>query len=222
MVRIPRVTRDTLARCEAAVAFVLAGHAALLWATADTGLWAWSITGFLGLLGTLGLVGILRPSSDAVAAVRGALAVATAVLVGEATGSLTGLFWAWFMGLALLYPLVLPLRAAAGYVLGLRTPQMNKDHDYNGVSENQLRALERLGLLSAAWRGDAVSQWKEQQQQAGQEQQAVDAELKDIVLAGNGFIYAFPHYPGPMRCLEIQTGIQIGIGIDGLQGRDFR
>ena len=116
MVRIPRVTRDTLARAEAAVAVVLAGHAVLLWTSADTGLWVWSIAGFLGLLGVLGFAGIFRPSTDPVTVVRGALAVATAVLVGEATGSLTGLFWTWFMALALVYPLILPTRAAAGAV----------------------------------------------------------------------------------------------------------
>jgi len=117
MVHIPRITRATLARGESAVAFVLAVHAALLWSTADTGIWVWSIAGFLVLLGVLGLAGIIRPATDAVAIVRGAMAIATAVLVGEATGSLTGLFWAWFMALAVVYPLILPTRAAAGAVV---------------------------------------------------------------------------------------------------------
>ncbi|MCB2223751.1 MAG: PAS domain S-box protein [Actinobacteria bacterium] len=116
MVRIPRITRGALARAEAAVALVLAGHAALLWMTVDTGLSAWSIAGILLLLAGVGLVGILLPSSEAVTVVRGALAVATAVLVGEATGSLTGQFWAWFMAIALVYPLVLPARSAAASV----------------------------------------------------------------------------------------------------------
>ncbi|MCJ7724835.1 MAG: hypothetical protein MUP76_00395, partial [Acidimicrobiia bacterium] len=117
MIRIPRLTRETLARSEAAVAFALAGHAVALWASAETGLWVWSITGFLGLLGALGLIGIFRPSPDSVTIVRGVLAVATAVLVGEATGSLTGLFWAWFMVLAFVYPLILPTRVAAASVM---------------------------------------------------------------------------------------------------------
>lgn len=36
---------------------------------------------------------------------------------------------------------------AAGFVLGLSTLQMNKDHDYGGVIDNQLRTLEHLGVL---------------------------------------------------------------------------
>jgi uncharacterized repeat protein (TIGR03806 family) len=38
---------------------------------------------------------------------------------------------------------------AANYVLGLTELQMNKVHDYGGVRENQLRILERLGVLRA-------------------------------------------------------------------------
>ena len=37
---------------------------------------------------------------------------------------------------------------AAGFVLGLNTVQMNKLHDYNGVSDNQLRALNHIGAFS--------------------------------------------------------------------------
>ncbi|NQV22789.1 MAG: PQQ-dependent sugar dehydrogenase [Rhodopirellula sp.] len=39
---------------------------------------------------------------------------------------------------------------AANYVLGLSTPQMNRDHDYSnigGVVDNQLRTLEHLGFF---------------------------------------------------------------------------
>lgn len=36
---------------------------------------------------------------------------------------------------------------AAGFVLGLTTLQMNKDHDYHGVVDNQLRAFEHIGLF---------------------------------------------------------------------------
>lgn len=36
---------------------------------------------------------------------------------------------------------------AAGFVLGLSTPQMNRDHDYDGVIDNQLRALSHIGIL---------------------------------------------------------------------------
>lgn len=36
---------------------------------------------------------------------------------------------------------------AANFVLGLSTPQMNRDHDYGGVVDNQLRTLEHLGFF---------------------------------------------------------------------------
>ncbi len=36
---------------------------------------------------------------------------------------------------------------AAGFVLGLTTLQMNKDHDYRGVIDNQLRAFDHIGLF---------------------------------------------------------------------------
>lgn len=36
---------------------------------------------------------------------------------------------------------------AAGFVLGLTTPQMNKDHDYGGVVDNQLRTLAHAGIF---------------------------------------------------------------------------
>ena len=36
---------------------------------------------------------------------------------------------------------------AAGFVLGLNTLQMNKDHDYGDVVDNQLRTLNHIGLF---------------------------------------------------------------------------
>ena len=36
---------------------------------------------------------------------------------------------------------------AAGFVLGLNASQMNRDHDYGGVVDNQLRALDHIGLF---------------------------------------------------------------------------
>ncbi len=37
---------------------------------------------------------------------------------------------------------------AAGFVLGVNTLQMNRQHDYGGVSDNQLRALAHIGVLN--------------------------------------------------------------------------
>ncbi len=39
---------------------------------------------------------------------------------------------------------------AAGFVLGLNTPQMNRVHDYGGVRDNQLRTLAHLGVFRTA------------------------------------------------------------------------
>jgi uncharacterized repeat protein (TIGR03806 family) len=36
----------------------------------------------------------------------------------------------------------------ARFVLGLSTPQMNRDHDYGGVIDNQLRTLDHIGLFT--------------------------------------------------------------------------
>lgn len=45
---------------------------------------------------------------------------------------------------------------AANYVLGLCEVQFNKDHTYpNSRTDNQLRVLEHLGLLSVNWPGEA-------------------------------------------------------------------
>jgi hypothetical protein len=41
-------------------------------------------------------------------------------------------------------------------VLGLTTAQMNREHDYGGVSDHQFRVLEHLGLLKAERRRDAA------------------------------------------------------------------
>lgn len=41
---------------------------------------------------------------------------------------------------------------AAGFVLGMTTLQMNKDHDYRGIVDNQLRAFNHVGLFKDfAW-----------------------------------------------------------------------
>lgn len=37
---------------------------------------------------------------------------------------------------------------AAAFVLGLRTEQMNRDHDYAGLADNQLRAFDYSGIFS--------------------------------------------------------------------------
>ena len=47
----------------------------------------------------------------------------------------------------------------AGFVLGLQTPQMNRDQDYAGLGgkvDNQLRVLEHLGLTKVKYAEDSV------------------------------------------------------------------
>ncbi|HEX3725233.1 MAG TPA: PQQ-dependent sugar dehydrogenase, partial [Pirellulales bacterium] len=39
----------------------------------------------------------------------------------------------------------------AGFVLGFTTPQLNRDHDYGAVRDNQLRTLSHLGLVKGIW-----------------------------------------------------------------------
>ncbi|MES2793625.1 MAG: PQQ-dependent sugar dehydrogenase [Planctomycetota bacterium] len=57
---------------------------------------------------------------------------------------------------------------AAGFVLGLRTSQMNKDHDYHGVVDNQLRVFEHLGLFkSTNWLEAAKNKLRTDLQQQG-------------------------------------------------------
>ncbi len=46
---------------------------------------------------------------------------------------------------------------AANYVLGLQTGQMNRDHDYGGIVDNQLRTLEHLGLFKVNWGGETYA-----------------------------------------------------------------
>ena len=49
---------------------------------------------------------------------------------------------------------------AANFVLGLSTPQMNRDHDYSSVGgriDNQLRTLEHLGYLKLPRKGDSFN-----------------------------------------------------------------
>lgn len=43
---------------------------------------------------------------------------------------------------------------AANYVLGPSTPQMNRNHDYGGIVDNQLRVLEHLGYIKTGLHPD--------------------------------------------------------------------
>ena len=53
--------------------------------------------------------------------------------------------------------------AAAGYVLGFRTEQINRLHDYDGVKENQIDALNRIGYFDGAVSSNdpAMTDWSD-------------------------------------------------------------
>jgi uncharacterized repeat protein (TIGR03806 family) len=63
---------------------------------------------------------------------------------------------------------------AANYVLGLTEVQMNKDHDYGGTIDNQLRVLESLGMLKVDYRGETIGAMKEELKAAGKEDKEID------------------------------------------------
>jgi uncharacterized repeat protein (TIGR03806 family) len=50
---------------------------------------------------------------------------------------------------------------AANFVLGISTWQLNRDHDYGGVVDNQLRVLEHLGLLRVNFASEATEALRE-------------------------------------------------------------
>jgi uncharacterized repeat protein (TIGR03806 family) len=56
---------------------------------------------------------------------------------------------------------------AANFVLGLTELQMNKDHDYGGVRDNQLRVLEHLGVLRVNWLEEAKNVLRREAQGKG-------------------------------------------------------
>jgi glucose/arabinose dehydrogenase len=63
---------------------------------------------------------------------------------------------------------------AANFVLGLTELQMNREHDYGGVRDNQLRVLEHLGLLRVDWAGEAKAGLRWQAKAKGMTDKAAD------------------------------------------------
>src|ERR1041384_5198315 len=55
---------------------------------------------------------------------------------------------------------------------------MNKTHDYGGVSENQLRKLERLGVLRVDWMAEGLQAIREELEGRGLKGRALDDELR--------------------------------------------
>jgi uncharacterized repeat protein (TIGR03806 family) len=70
---------------------------------------------------------------------------------------------------------------AAGYLLGLTTVQMNKEHDYgDGIQANQLDALEAMGVLQANWVTDSQASLRSQMGTAGATKEEIDSHLSNL------------------------------------------
>jgi hypothetical protein len=67
-------------------------------------------------------------------------------------------------------------------VLGLNTLQMNHDHDYGGVVDNQLRVLERLNLLRINWQTESTQalRWDLKAQDVPGDE--IEARIKGLML----------------------------------------
>jgi len=63
---------------------------------------------------------------------------------------------------------------AANWVLGLTELQMNKEHDYGGVRDNQFRTLEHLGVLKVNWYAEAKARLRRQCEEKGLSEKETD------------------------------------------------
>lgn len=69
---------------------------------------------------------------------------------------------------------------ASNFVLGLSTAQMNKDHNYGDVTDNQLRTFESLGLFKAAQRKDAVDHFRQLIIDSGKSAEQAEKEVAEV------------------------------------------
>jgi hypothetical protein len=67
---------------------------------------------------------------------------------------------------------------AANFVLGLCTLQMNKENAYGGVTDNQLRTLEHLGILRVDWAGEARELLRDDAKARGMTTEQADAYIE--------------------------------------------
>ncbi len=71
---------------------------------------------------------------------------------------------------------------AANFVLGASTLQLNKVHDYgNGPAENQLRVLERLGVLHVDYMGHVRDRMRTELMVQGKTDKEADQELSELL-----------------------------------------
>jgi hypothetical protein len=74
---------------------------------------------------------------------------------------------------------------AANYVLGPTTLQMNKQHDYGGVTANQLAVLETLGVLQVNPTSEIHAAIREDLKQTGKTAEEANRELKRLTVSRN-------------------------------------
>ena len=74
---------------------------------------------------------------------------------------------------------------AANFVLGVSTSQLNRDHDYRGVVDNQLRTLESLGLFQLDPRSDGVKHYRQLLIESGKTDEEADEELELVKATRN-------------------------------------
>ena len=73
---------------------------------------------------------------------------------------------------------------ASGYLLGLTTVQMNRDHDYgSGVKVNQLEAIESMGVLKTNWVTHAQDAMRSQLTTDGGSKEDIDSDLEKLKIA---------------------------------------
>jgi glucose/arabinose dehydrogenase len=70
---------------------------------------------------------------------------------------------------------------AANYVLGLSTPQFNREHEYGGVAMNQLDLLEGLGVLRFNWMAEQHSDIRERLKRDGKSDQEAEQQLQKLI-----------------------------------------
>lgn len=69
---------------------------------------------------------------------------------------------------------------AANYVLGLSNLQFNRDHDYGGVVDSQMRVLEHLGLIKlSSWESEQSNALRRELQATGLTDKEIDKKVKE-------------------------------------------
>src|SRR6185437_13999809 len=66
---------------------------------------------------------------------------------------------------------------AVNFVLGLTELQMNKEHNYGGVRDNQLRVLEHLGVLRVNWMEETKNALREEGKAKGLTDKQINDDL---------------------------------------------